>query len=180
MPRICENTHVSYAILRGKINKRLFEDEIQKKKFLDVVVNVREEKDVPVLAYCVLDNEAYLILGEGKREKIRRFLDKIKEQYHGQQTAEGDPWGKSTVKEITMEQAVNIYCIRLHTLALVRELVTRPEDYWWCSYRDYLGREWINLPQKEQILSYLAEDSGKAMRLFRRQHEASIIKYDVK
>ena len=50
-----EGTQICYAILRGKANQQLFEEEIQKMKVLDVAASIRKEMEpeIQVLAYCV-------------------------------------------------------------------------------------------------------------------------------
>lgn len=176
MLRICEDTHIYCAVLRGKSKKHIFEEEIQKKKMLDVVVNLRGTMGFRTLAYCVLDNEIHLML-EGKAlEDIQQCLVRMQEQYEKAyfgliKGEKGTLWRSSVIREIPVEWRAVRCCIRLHTLPVEKELVSRPEDYWWCSYNDYLGRKWLGLAEPDIILSWIDGDIRKAARVFRQKHQ---------
>ncbi len=176
MLRICEDTHVYCAVLRGKSGKHIFEEEIQKKKMLDVVVQLQRTMDFQTLAYCVLDNELHLMLQGETMAGVQRCLTNIQEQYtylwHEQSRKRKEKlWRNSIVREIYVEWRAVRCCIRLHTLPVNRQLVGKPEDYWWCSYQDYLGRQWIALADTGVLLSWIDGDIRKAAKIFKQQHQ---------
>lgn len=173
---ICENVHVYSTVLRGKPEVRLFENEICKKKMLDVVAAVRRGSKLRVMAYCVLDNEIHLMVEGENYQQAKEGLTLMKKGYEqvlfaeGKQSAGIRLWKSSPIREIPVEWKAIRQCIRLHMLPIKYHLVTRPEDYWWCSYNDYLGREWLPLTDTEILLSWVDGDPGKARKDFRRKH----------
>lgn len=176
MLRICEDTHVYCAILRGKSKKHIFEEEIQKKKMLDVVVNIQSSMGFRILAYCILDDEMHLILENGDMDNILSGIAKIQEQYEANcpgriKMGQGKLWRNYIIREISVEWRAVRCCIGIHVLPVKRKLVSRPEDYWWCSYRDYMGRKWLNLTDTEILLSWIDGDVRKATKIFKAQHQ---------
>lgn len=83
MERMNEGTQICYAVLRGRANQQLFEEEIQKMKVLDVAAGIRKdmEPEIQVLAYCVLDNELHLVLQTDGNQAAEKYLDKVIKRY---------------------------------------------------------------------------------------------------
>lgn len=193
MQRMDEDTHICYAILRGKSNQQLFEEEAQKMKILDVAANIRKNMEVQVLAYCVLDNELHLVIRTEKQQDADRFLNKIVQEYEarcfpnmdelsvtGNAVHEGFPYmdqtrparhfRKNTMRELKDMKAALRCCLKLHLMPVRRGIVASPEDYWWCSYSDYMGRAWLPVTTTWPILGEFDENPGKAVKLIKRQH----------
>lgn len=173
---ICENVHVYSTVLRGKPNVSLFENEAYKKKMLDVVAEVQKVSELRVMAYCVLDNEVHLMVKGENYRQAKEGLDRMKKGFEqvlfpeGKRTCRYSLWKNSLIREIPVEWKAIQQCIRLHMLPVKHHLVSRPEDYWWCSYSDYLGREWMSLTDTEILLSWVDGNQRKAVKDFRKKH----------
>lgn len=179
---ICEDTHIYCAVLRGKSESNIFEDETQKKKMLDIVVTVQQQADLQVLAYCVLDNELHLMMKSDTYEQIKEGLKQMKQLYEDQFLSEDSAirrktlWKNTAIREITVEWKAVRQCIKFHMMPVKQNLVSRPEDYWWCSYNDYLGRKWLPVTETSILLSWLDGNDRKALKNFRQQHQQKISK----
>lgn len=175
MQHIFGGMHICYANLRGKTSQQLFESEIQKMKMLDAAVLCRNGTEVQVLAYCVLDNEFHLVLRAEKETQMDTFLDQLKGKY-GEISGTGDRPGeksvfrKTQIQEIEKEKAVVRCCVRVHMLPVGQGIVAAPEDYWWCSYRDYLGRNWLPLTNTDPLMEQIDAEPKKAVRQIRNLH----------
>ncbi len=175
---ICENVHVYSTVLRGKPEVSLFEDETCKKKMLDVVAAVQRGSELQVMAYCVLDNEVHLMVKGENYHQAKEGLTQMKKGYEqvlfpeGKRSDRCSLWKSSPIREIPVEWKAIRQCIRLHMLPVKHHLVSRPEDYWWCSYNDYLGRKWLPLTDTEILLSWVDGNHRKAVKDFRKKHRS--------
>lgn len=208
-----EGTQICYAILRGKANQQLFEEEIQKMKVLDVAASIRKdmEPEIQVLAYCVLDNELHLVLHAAGEQAAEKYLDKVTKRYEETCISENDamlridylpntnhfPQVNSSVHEQGIMYGINRkathfrkstmhvlkdmksalrYCMKLHMMPVKEQIVSVPEDYWWCSYPDYLGRSWLPLVSTEELLGELDVSEKQAQRIIRKKHLDALAK----
>ncbi|MDO4522522.1 MAG: hypothetical protein Q4B57_05170 [Eubacteriales bacterium] len=170
-------THVCYAILRGKTGRNLFETEIRKKWILDTVAQQKNISGCTILAYCVLDNEVDLILCASDIRQIESCLEKTMARYLAEYpvcSGRREMWRKLQVTELENERRVFRYCIKIHLLPLVQQLADDPEDYWWCSYRDYLGKPGIALAETKLLMTGIDVGKRAAVRSFRRSHREKI------
>lgn len=173
---ICEDTHVYCAVLRGKSETGIFENEAQKKRMLDVVVMVSARMELCVLAYCVLDNELHLLMKGSSYEQMKEGMAQIKELYERMFLNVSVPkrksvWRPVAIREIPVEWKAVRQCVKLHMMPVKQNIVDRPEDYWWCSYNDYLGRKWLPVTETTIVLSWVDGNRRKALKNFRKQHE---------
>ncbi len=174
MQKNFEEMQVCYVELRGKCNQQLFETEIQKMKMLNITVMCRDDAGVHVLAYCVLDNEIHLLIRTQNDVQTRHFIEKAIAEYETDvlKTVTGQTvFRKPVIHRLSGENQIKRYCVRVHLFPVGLGIVDRPEDYWWCSYRDYLGRRWLPLASVGYLLSKMDGDPRKAMRQIRRLHQ---------
>lgn len=169
-----EEMQVCYVELHGKCNQQLFETEIQKMQMLKIAVMCRDDTNIQVLAYCVLDNEMHLVLRTRNVTQSEHFAEKVIAEYEADvmKTATCQTvFRKSVIHRLSGEKQIKRYCVRVHLLPVGLGIVTRAEDYWWCSYRDYLGRRWLPLTNIHYLLSQMDEEPRRAMRQIRRLHQ---------
>ncbi|SDG56363.1 hypothetical protein NQ534_13675 [Marvinbryantia formatexigens DSM 14469] len=213
MERMSEGTQICYAILRGKANQQLFEEEIQKMKVLDVAASIRKdmEPEVRVLAYCVLDNELHLVLQSAGEATAEKYLDRVIRRYEETCIPENDTmlridylpdtrqfpevnssvheqgivygisrktthFRKNTMHVLKDMKAALRCCMKLHMLPVKEQIVSAPEDYWWCSYPDYLGRCWLPLTSTGELLGALDENEKQAQKMIRQKHLDALAK----
>ncbi len=200
------DTQIYYAVLRGKSNRQLFEEEIQKMKILDAVVRVKEKMDLRILAYCVLDHAIHLLVRADKTV-LEDFLKQTEESYEQDCAQEAflridclsdrktfpqvnssvreqgilygakEPvrsFGKSEWKEIKDPEAALRCMLNLHLMPVRRGIVRRPADYWWCSYPDYTGRQWMPIASPSEMLSKFSDHPREAVRLFQKRHQKAL------
>ena len=204
MQQINDRTKTCYAVLRGKANQHLFEEEIQKMRILDLTARMRADMEIQILAYCVLDNELHLLLCLESGQSAEDFLDQIARCYEESCIPDGQllrvdylpeqnslpdvnssvsergilyhagkqirHFRKNAVKELSGAKAALRYWLKLHLLPVRRGIVADPEDYWWCSYLDYMGRQWLPVADPSKILSAFSANPRQAVKLVRRQH----------
>ncbi|MDO5538937.1 MAG: hypothetical protein Q4F83_02525 [Eubacteriales bacterium] len=174
MQRICENTQICYAVLRGKSNLYIWGNEIQKKKMLDAAKKSQEEMQVQILAYCVLNNEMHLLV-LASQEETEEFIDKTKKCYleliaEVYQIKKSVIFRKDIIKILNGAEAAERYSIKLHLLPVDYGIVMQAKDYWWCSYSDYMGRKWIGLADVDWLLCQYDQKRNRAVSIMRKKH----------
>lgn len=176
MQRICKDTHICHAILRGKSNLHLFQDEIEKMKVLDAARKSKEDIPIQVLAYCVVRGELHLLVKEQAEGEKEEFLAKVKENYlemmaQRYQDKSTDIFRRDEIRELAGERSAVLLCRRLHLLPMKYMMAGKPEDYWWCSYPDYLGRKWLELTDTAWLLYQYDAKPRKAVQLIRKDYQ---------
>lgn len=179
---ICEDTHVYCTVLRGNTEPGIFENETQKKWMLDVVVTVSDRMKLSVLSYCILDNELHLMVSGNSYEQMKDAVKLIRELYQKMFFKKVDfmrkksVWRRVVIQEIPVEWKAIRKCVQMHMMPVKQNLVARPEDYWWCSYNDYLGRKWMPVTETTIVLSWVDGNRRKALKVFRMQHQHPKVK----
>lgn len=168
-----DSMRVFYVTLHGKPRKHIFENEIQKKWLLDAAIFSQEDAGAQILSYCVLDNEAHLLIRTDEEWGGISFLRGIRKVWE-EILAKEKLFCRDTMKYIRNSRGAAKCSQKIHLLPVTSGITCEPEDYWWCSYPDYLGREWIVPVHKALILETLHPDRKMALHMFKTAHRSSL------
>ncbi|MDO4297005.1 MAG: hypothetical protein Q4C59_00845 [Lachnospiraceae bacterium] len=191
MAHLDTNRHIYYYVLQG--NSNILSDERDKKKLLDIILSVRRERDFELYAFCLTDEEVFLLTGAKRQAKLDRAVRVISAEYaayyvdkhiyaknaaySGVKSAatlqDRRVYGLETVwkERLNHMQEVRDKCRAIHCIPVERGYAGRIRDYWWSSYRSYLGYyEWKDLDMLP-MLQLFAPEPEKARRQLRRFHE---------
>lgn len=151
--------------------KCIFADERNKKHLLDCVLNMHENQNWPVYGFCVTDDAAYVItagLEAELRQEAEQSIQLFYNAYEGQS-------GEDCALQIQVQPIRSInelveQCVELHRLPIVDGYVKNLGDYWWSSYRTYVGGYVWPMVSCSVILQALSMDEQKAQNKFRAMH----------
>lgn len=180
MPRIGKYTHVYYSILRSNNPNRIFADEIDKQKFLDLIRLNRNEMDFEIHAYCIMDNEVHLLVGADNAKLLSKILKKIMNgfvsYYSGIYPQQKDCISEShhKLKKEDCEYILKL-CSRIHSIPLENSVAKRLGDYWWSSYNDYMGKYFSGIVETETLMNFIDIDKQRALKKFRMYHKKQFI-----
>lgn len=171
------NQHICCIIFREASSGPVFGNEIEKKRFLDILLDARQSLDAEVYAYCILDRKGYILAGVRQKSELKAAADSMKSAfescYHETYPREKAciccemQWlGKLTWGEITEA------CIRIQQLPVEHLRVEKAEDYWWSSLKEYLLRYRSGIMQPELLLGILDPDRRRAVRKMKTRQEA--------
>jgi REP element-mobilizing transposase RayT len=59
------NTGIYHVVLRGINKQRIFEDEQDYRKFLEIIKSTQDKSEYIVYAYCLMSNHIHLLIKEG-------------------------------------------------------------------------------------------------------------------
>ena len=168
---------VFYEILRA--DEEPFTDESDKKIFLDFVLEVKQQMELPIFAFCLMDGESHFLMGGQSERHIvlaeeqikRKFTSHYSERHHRQC---GVFTRETKYRKYMTEEEILESCLRIHLIPMELKLVKNPEDYWWCSYVDYRRNYRKGIVNTELVLRYLDFDRKKAVRKLITLHHNSL------
>lgn len=164
---------VFYEILRA--DDQPFADERDKKKFLDLIIEVKKRVHVDIFAFCITDEEGHFlvsnrsarILALAEQDLLQSFSSYYGKRY--QKTYKGLTREMRFRKYMTDEE-IMYSCLKLHLIPMKRKLARSLEDYWWSSYMDYWKQYKRGIVNTDLVLRYLDPDCGRAVRKFVNLH----------
>lgn len=160
--------YVFLLTIEGTGQGRLFETEIHKKKLLDAAEECVGR--CSIYGYCILDIQAYFLIGchekQDAQELAGRIMKKYEDRLHMREFDQLRPWGESLVeckKEKVWEELM-----ALHFLPVQYDYTIWPEHYWWSSYQELLGRNWMRF-QIPRVEKYI-KDVKKSHNEWKKEH----------
>lgn len=170
--RKLSKSRVYHVIIRGNERKKIFLDDGDRTRFINILWNKKKEKNFALYAYCLMDNHVHLIIGEGD-EAISRIMQGINTSYayyfNRKYQRTGHLFQDRFKSEVIENDNYLLAAIRyVHNNPVKAKVVTDPSAYKWSSYNDYLtgddlGNEGI---EKEMILDMFSADRTRAVELF--------------
>lgn len=168
------NKHLNFyaAYLYEEYSSHIFNDEIDRKRFLDIIRAVLNKNKSEIYAFCLLEHEVYMLLDIQDLKLTKLILNQMSQEYlHYKQVSTLTFCSSFEYKkEMTVTDLLE-YCRNIHMLPVERKLVKELEDYWWSSYRNYIKKYSVNMVNTSILIALLDENETKAVSKFRKFHE---------
>lgn len=180
MTRQSEYEHIYSYVLQGHLN--ILADERDKKILLDIVLGIQLADNFKLYAFCITNETVCLLLGGTGRTMINTGIRKViagfaAHRVKGKQmpkTLRAEEQLSVTEKRtIRLEPDIRDRCREIHLLPVKKGYVTNIRDYWWSSYRTYLGYYNWNQVDCSLILRMFDDDRETAVKQFRKFHESA-------
>ncbi|MDR2492493.1 MAG: transposase [Coriobacteriales bacterium] len=173
-PRQISPTGIYHVMFRGVSRCHIFEDTEDYLRMLHILGVVKTELDVKLLAYCLMDNHAHLMLLEDEPGRLPLFMQKVLVSYVGRFNRRHDRCGtlvESRYKsECVASERYALALIRyIHLNPLVAGVANTVADYAWSSFKDYMGTS-SPLADTSTALAILSPDEVQARDLFADLH----------
>ena len=145
MPRIARNsfdTSFFHVIIQG-INKEYI---FSKNKYIEMYLNLmnkyKEENNISVLAYCIMNNHAHMLIYTKKIEEMTRFMHKINgiyaQYYNKSEGRVGVVFRNRYVSEPILNEKYLAQCIKyIHMNPVKAGIVQKCEDYKYSTCKEY-------------------------------------------
>lgn len=164
---------VCHTILQEKHSKAIFMDEIEKKLFLDMLLDIRNQFSLDIYAYCVLDAKAHMLVDTAAGINLEKALAQLEQCFalHYEVRYPGmSPilFHQSCYTDIQFPEQLMEMCVQLHAMPQKLGYVRAAGDYWWSSLKEYLLRCQTGILKTECILEALDADRKRAARKFRK------------
>ena len=153
----------------------VFGNEIEKKRFLDILLNATKNSSVRIYAYCVLDREGYVLAAVRTEEELERVMENVKENFILHYQKRFPDSVLSIVKIVKWmpqcgEKELLEACMELHMLPIRQGYSQSELDYWWSSLNEYILRYRSGIIYPDILLKKLSRDSKSAVRKMKALH----------
>lgn len=171
-----------HVILRG-INKQvIFHDELDYRKFLEVLKEAKKKSGFAVHAYCIMNNHVHMLIEE-KEESLGVIMKRIGSSYVYWYNRRYDRvghlfQGRYRSQPIDDERYLLTVLRYIHQNPVKARIKVHCKDYRWSSYREYLYTEdkkvslhhGILLTDTSFMLSLFAIEGKRGLERFKGFH----------
>src|SRR5574341_498952 len=151
---------VYHVICRGNNRQPIYRDDLDRRRYLEKLSYYCQDKNVDVLAYCLMPNHVHLLL-----ETPQGNLSKMMQAFQTSYTVYFNKRHRRTGH--VFEQRYKAYLIDkdsyllevsryIHMNPVMARIVERPGDHPWSSYRAYLSGKGIAALEAQKVLEYFA------------------------
>jgi len=151
MPRISRSVFSKgfFHIMSQGINKSfIFKQKYLKKEYLYLIKKFSKEFNIIIIAYCIMDNHAHLLLYSDSISNISSYMQKINSSfakyYNYKNNRVGYVFRDRFLSEYIKDEKQLYTCIKyIHMNPVKAKIVKNEQDYEFSSYKDYLYNKGI-------------------------------------
>lgn len=164
------NQILCHHMVQGINREYIFQTNDEKKKYLQLLKKYYLPFKIYIIAYCIMDNHAHMLLHAKEIQNISNFMKQVNSVYAMYYNKKKDRVGYvyrnrfESVPIMTREQMYR--CIKyIHMNPVKAEIVKDEGEYKYSSYRDYLNQTgFVN----EQILKFVFSSSENYIEKFQK------------
>lgn len=168
---------IYHVMLRGANRQEIFHDDYDCKKFLDLILRYKIEKEMEVFAWCLMNNHVHLLLKEGNESvslTMKRIGVSYATYYNNKYMTTGhlfqDRFRSENVETIRYLLTVTRY---IHQNPVKAGIVAKNEEWRWSSCAGYYGKMAYpkGLLDRHHILAMFSDKSFEAAEKFKEFNE---------
>ena len=172
MPRRARNLLgeiLCHHIVQGINKEYIFQENEEKKKYLNLLKKYYKKQKVDIIAYCIMDNHAHFLLYADSIQNISKFMQQVNSQYAMYYNKKHERVGyvyRNRFKSVPIMRREQLYtCIKyIHMNPVKARMVKEEKDYQYPSYNDYINQNGF-LNQK--ILSFVFNSNDNYIEKFK-------------
>ena len=146
--RAVGNSGIYHVMLRGINRQRIFEDDEDRDRFLEILKKSKEKDGFDLIAWCLMPNHVHLLIHENevKLETIfRRIGASYVYWYNGKYERTGHLFQDRFKSEPVEDDTYFLTVIRyIHRNPVKAGLCERPEDYAYSSLKKYFEKDGLH------------------------------------
>ena len=172
MPRALRNFFeggIYHIIQRGNNRSYIFDDQLDKAYFLNLVKETMVTHPFDVLYYVIMDNHYHLLLRMKKTpiSDIMRRINMLYGKYYNTKynrigTIFGSRYTCVTIKDVRQYMTVILYNAYNPVKA---KIVKHPEEYRWCAHLEVISSQ-RHILNKKKMLEIIDRDETKAIEIY--------------
>ena len=181
---------IYHVMLRGINHQRIFEDEEDAAKFMDLLSNYKKRCGYALYGYCLMDNHVHLLIHEAIRPSVLEYKGRDIEAGEGENLEmvfkrlgvayvayfnrkyqrSGHLFQDRFKSEPITDDAYLLMALRyIHRNPVKAGICAKPEDYTPSSYWEYLGEKQgrfadvdyvLGIINREQLIQYTNENNN--------------------
>lgn len=158
-----------HIIQRGNNRSYIFDDQLDKAYFLNLVKETMITHPFDVLYYVIMDNHYHLLL-QMKKTPISKIMLRINMRYGKYYNAKynrtgtifGDRYSCVSIKDVKQYMTVILYNAYNPVKA---KIVKHPEEYRWCAHLEVVSSQ-RHILNKKKMLEIINKDESKAIEIY--------------
>ena len=172
-PRISLEGLVYHIINRGNNRGDVFKEESDFDVYLKVIKKFKEKYSLKLYGYCLMNNHTHLIIEPTKANTLSKAIQSITlsqiRLYHSKYNSSGHLWQGRFKNPVIQTDEYLLECLKYIELNPVRaNIVSRPEDYRWSSYRFHaFGEDENSMLDPDPMYLSLADTEEKRQKVYR-------------
>lgn len=170
-PRILSKTGTYHIMLRGNEKKKIFIDDQDKGRIIEILYNKKSNQKFSLYSYCIMDNHIHLVMREGKDE-ISKSMQRISVSYaryfNNKYERVGHVFQDRYKSENIEDERYLLAAIRYVHQNPLKAGISSMDAYKWSSYKVYVDgyNEFGSLPEIDEVLGIFSNSKQKSIELF--------------
>lgn len=142
-----------HVMVQGHNKEYIFEKDKNKKKYLKLMKE--NEKEIEILAYCIMGNHVHMLIHTSKIGDMSKFMHKVNSEYamyynYIEKGRVGSVYRDRYKSEPIYDERYFFKCINyIHKNPVRANIVSKCEKYEYSSYNDYINK--IGCAGKEML-----------------------------
>lgn len=165
MPRITRSsleTSFFHIMVQGVNKEYIFNDEKYMNNYMSLINKYKEEYNIEIIAYCIMNNHAHLLVFSEKKNELSSFMHKINfvyaQDYNKNEQRIGHVFRDRFLSEGIYSERYLINCINyIHQNPVKAGIVKTCDQYKYSTYDDYKTKTGV---AKSRILNEVIGESN--------------------
>lgn len=164
---------VYHIINRGNNRQGVFKEEGDFTTYLKTIKKFKQRYSFKLYGYCLMNNHTHLIMEPTKANTLSKIIQSITlsyiRLYHSKYRTSGHLWQGRFKNPIIQTDEYLLECLKYIELNPIKaNIVSRPEDYRWSSYRFHTtGCDENGILDKDPVYLSLADTDEKRQKAYR-------------
>ena len=144
LSRKCYNSKFFHVMIQGIRKEKIFKENYLKSTFVNYMDDAAEKNKVRIIAYCVMDNHAHILVYIKEMEELSKMMHSLNTRYAMKYNKYKERCGFVFRNRYRCENILNITylknCIRyIHNNPVKAGICKEQGEYYYSSYRDYIS-----------------------------------------
>lgn len=147
--RVDSPSGIQHVISRGAGKRNIFEDDLDRMRYLEKLGAVAEKNHVGIYAWCLMGNHVHLLLAcdVDSMESVMRSVNTSHAQWFNGRHGHVGPVFQGRYSSVPIETDAHLLeCVRYIHRNPESAGMAKMEQYRWSSYADYLGKRLDGVP----------------------------------
>jgi len=138
------STGIYHIIFRGINRQRIFEDDQDYQRFLQILEDAKKKSEYEIYGFCLMSNHVHLLMKEGSEDlgvSFKRIGACYVYYYNWKYQRRGHLFQDRYKSEVVEDTGYFLTVLRyIHQNPLKAKMVAKYEEYPWSSYMEYIKR----------------------------------------
>lgn len=157
-----------HVMVQGINKKYIFERSIDKEKYLSLLLRHKEKFKIMLLAYCIMDNHAHLLIYTDEINEMSKYMRVVNSMFAKDYNRATGRVGYVFRDRFNSQYIDNkeylLKCLRyIHMNPVKANMVASPEEYKYSTHSDYLKKNGI---VNDKVIDKIFGDKNNYLEMF--------------